>query len=193
MPNAGPVYLNCDVPVGLNNRLPSDHVPLIASLVLREGEHVVQARGRVITPPRQHTGRVTAIEFDPALAQRAKQHFSATVNVPVLQGGGAQLPFDPVDAIISMLGVTRPADNWLARLNDGGRLICPDLRRRQFGRPITSAVERSIKSTVPKNMLSNDGLRFYPCCRWMSTARLPGDNLMRSLNAGDAGMDALRA
>jgi protein-L-isoaspartate(D-aspartate) O-methyltransferase len=48
MPNADPVYLYCDVLVGiasergLNNRLPSYHAPLIANLVLREGEHVVQ-------------------------------------------------------------------------------------------------------------------------------------------------------
>jgi protein-L-isoaspartate(D-aspartate) O-methyltransferase len=41
----------------------------------------------------------------------------------MLQGDGAHLPTDPVDAIYVNAGVTRPADNWLARLNDGGRLI----------------------------------------------------------------------
>jgi protein-L-isoaspartate(D-aspartate) O-methyltransferase len=136
-PNADPVYLYCDVLIalvperGLNNGMPSYHAPLIASLVLCEGEHVVHVGAgtgyyaAIMAHLVGSTGRVTAIEFDPDLAQRAKQNFSATANVNVLEGDGAQLPFDSADAIYVNAGATRPADSWLARLNDGGRLILP--------------------------------------------------------------------
>jgi Protein-L-isoaspartate(D-aspartate) O-methyltransferase (PCMT) len=85
-PNADPVYLYCDVLIGivpergLNNGMPSYHAPLIASLVLREGEHVVHvgAGTGYYTAIMAHLvgsiGRVTAIEFDSALvaAREAK-------------------------------------------------------------------------------------------------------------------------
>jgi hypothetical protein len=114
------------------------HAPLIAGLVLREGEHVAQAR---LLRRLGSTRRVTAIEFDPALAQRAKQHFSATANVPVLQA-----------TVRNCRSIELMQPSMLAQ-----PVLAPDLRRGH----LTSAVERSIKSTVPKNMLSNDGLAAF--------------------------------
>jgi protein-L-isoaspartate(D-aspartate) O-methyltransferase len=152
--NADPVYLYCDVLVGivperdLNNGLPSYHAPLIASLVLGEGEHVVHVGAgtgyytAIMAQLVGSTGRVTAIEFDPALAQRAKQNLSATANVQVLEGDGTQLPFDLADAIYVNAGATRPADNWLACLNDGGRLILPLTARKTLPAGTTGSIAR---------------------------------------------------
>jgi protein-L-isoaspartate(D-aspartate) O-methyltransferase len=73
----------------------------------------------------ESTGRVTAIEFDSALAQRAKHNFSGKPNVVVFQGDAVSIPFDPADVIYVNAGATRPADAWLRGLKDGGRLILP--------------------------------------------------------------------
>jgi protein-L-isoaspartate(D-aspartate) O-methyltransferase len=42
-----------------------------------------------------------------------------------VQGDGAQVPFDPAGVILVNAGATRPADLWLDRLKENGRLILP--------------------------------------------------------------------
>ena len=136
-PDDDPVYLYSDVLVGivpergLNNGMPSYHAPLIASADIRAGEHVVHVGAGVgyytaimaelVSPG----GRITAIEVDPALAQRASANFSIAANVHVLQGDGFSVPFEAADVIYVNAGATHPADSWLDRLKDGGRLILP--------------------------------------------------------------------
>jgi len=53
--------------------------------------------------------------------------------VRALQGDGAQIAFDPADVIYVNAGATRPANIWLERLNDGGRLILPLTSDKGFG------------------------------------------------------------
>jgi protein-L-isoaspartate(D-aspartate) O-methyltransferase len=136
-PDADPVYLYSDILIGivpergLNNGAPSYHAPIIASASIREGEHVVHvgAGTGYYTAIMAHlagsAGKVTAIEFDPDLAQRARSNLSAAANVQVLEGDGCSIPFDAADVIYVNAGATRPADTWLDRLNDGGRLMLP--------------------------------------------------------------------
>ncbi|ANB72602.1 protein-L-isoaspartate O-methyltransferase [Paraburkholderia phytofirmans OLGA172] len=136
-PDADPVHLYDDVLIGiipergLNNGMPSYHVPLLASAGIRAGDHVVHIGAGVgyytaimacLVGP---AGRVTAIEFDAGLARRAAVNFSTARNVQVLQGDGFSMSFDSADVIYANAGVTHPADIWLDRLNDGGRLILP--------------------------------------------------------------------
>lgn len=70
-------------------------------------------------------GLVTAIEFAADLAQAAARNLSSRSNVAVVHGDGSTVAFDSADVIYVNAGATRPADNWLDRLNDGGRLILP--------------------------------------------------------------------
>jgi len=42
-----------------------------------------------------------------------------------VEGDGALVPFDTADVIYVNAGATAPADTWLDRLADGGRLILP--------------------------------------------------------------------
>lgn len=136
-PDADPVYLYSDHLVGilperrLNNGQPSLHAFLLSKSALREGEHVVHVGAGVgyysaimaeLVGP---SGRVTAIEYEPELAARAKANLQAHAKVSVLEGDGTTLPFDPADLIYVNAGVTRPADPWLDRLRDGGRLVLP--------------------------------------------------------------------
>jgi protein-L-isoaspartate(D-aspartate) O-methyltransferase len=70
-------------------------------------------------------GKVTAIEFDSALAARLAANFAGASNIRVVSGDGAHVPFDSADIIYVNAGATKPADAWLDRLVEGGRLILP--------------------------------------------------------------------
>jgi len=144
-PSDDPVYLYQDALVGivpdrnLNNGQPSLHAMLIAAGAPQPGEHVVHIGAGVgyYTAILAHTvgesGRVTAIEFDGGLAVRLSLNFARQPNVRALQGDGTQIEFDPADVIYVNAGATRPADIWLDRLKNGGRLILPLTSDKGFG------------------------------------------------------------
>jgi protein-L-isoaspartate(D-aspartate) O-methyltransferase len=136
-PNGDPVYLYTDDVIGLlperqiNNGQPSLHAHLIASAALAEGDHVVHigVGGGYYSAIMAHVlgplGRMTAIEFEPDLAARARANLSTYPTVSIIEGDGASVPFDDADVIYVNAGATRPADIWLDRLKDKGRLILP--------------------------------------------------------------------
>jgi protein-L-isoaspartate(D-aspartate) O-methyltransferase len=136
-PDADPVYLYTDDLVGilperrLNNGQPSLHAHLIHQASPGAGEHVVHIGtgtgyytailAHLVGP----SGRATGIEYDSELAVRAKANFAAYPNVDIVEGDGASILFDEADVIYVNAGCTRPAEHWLDRLADGGRLILP--------------------------------------------------------------------
>jgi protein-L-isoaspartate(D-aspartate) O-methyltransferase len=136
-PSRNPVYLYDDVVVAiiperhLNNGQPSLHAALIASAAPRPGEHVVHVGAGVgyytaiLHRLIGRQGRVTAIEFDAGLAAQLATNFAGMRNVSVLQGDGARVLFDSADIIYVNAGATKPAETWLDRLAEGGRLILP--------------------------------------------------------------------
>jgi protein-L-isoaspartate(D-aspartate) O-methyltransferase len=136
-PDADPVYLYTDNLVGIlperhiNNGQPSLHAHLIHRAAPATGEHVVHIGtgtghytailAHLVGP----SGRVTGVEYEPALAARAKTNFAAYPNVDIVEGDGTLVSFDTADVIYVNAGCTRPAESWLDRLADGGRLILP--------------------------------------------------------------------
>jgi|HubBroStandDraft_6_1064221.scaffolds.fasta_scaffold99371_2 protein-L-isoaspartate(D-aspartate) O-methyltransferase len=144
-PSDDPVYLYQDalfgiIPErGLNNGQPWLHAMLIAAAAPLPGEHVVHIGAGVgyytaiLAHMAGESGRTTAIEFDAGLAARLAANFAGQPNVRALQGDGAQIAFDPADVIYVNAGATRPADIWIERLNDGGRLILPLTSDKGFG------------------------------------------------------------
>jgi protein-L-isoaspartate(D-aspartate) O-methyltransferase len=136
-PDADPVFLYTDDLVGIlperriNNGQPSLHAHLIHQASPQTGEHVVHIGAgtgyytailaHVVGP----SGRVTGIEYEPELAARARTNFATCPNVEIVEGDGAIASFDAADVIYVNGGCTRPAENWLDRLSDGGRLILP--------------------------------------------------------------------
>ncbi|WP_246711057.1 protein-L-isoaspartate O-methyltransferase family protein [Rhizobium leguminosarum] len=136
-PTADPVYLYTDDIVGIvperhiNNGQPSLHAFLLSQSALQAGEHIVHvgAGAGYYSAIMAHlvtaSGRVTAIEFEPQLAARAKANLTPYRNVSVIQGDGSFVAFDSADVIYVNAGATRPADTWLDRLNDGGRVVFP--------------------------------------------------------------------
>ncbi len=155
-PSADPVYVYIDNVVQLvgerhiNNGQPSGHAKWIASAGVRDGDHVVHVGTgmgyytAILAHLAGPTGRVTAIEIDPALAERTRQNLASSPNVQVIEGDGVVAPFEAADVIYVNAGVTRPADAWLDGLAEGGRLVVPlttdqGFTRRNRGVPIDRA------------------------------------------------------
>jgi protein-L-isoaspartate(D-aspartate) O-methyltransferase len=90
------------------------------------------------------SGRVTGIEFEPELAARAKTNFASRPNVEIVEGDGALVSFDQADVIYVNAGCTRPAESWLDRLADGGRLILPMTSDQGFQSP--TSLERMARA-----------------------------------------------
>jgi protein-L-isoaspartate(D-aspartate) O-methyltransferase len=153
-PTDDPIYLYTDDIVGIaperhiNNGQPSLHAHLLARAAPQPGDHVVHVGAGVgyysaimahLVGP---SGRVTAIEFAPDLAARAKSNLTAYANVSVVEGDGSKVPFDPADVIYVNAGATRPADSWLDRLKDAGRLILPLTTDQGFNRDLRNIMHR---------------------------------------------------
>ncbi|MBD2747548.1 methyltransferase domain-containing protein [Microvirga sp. BT688] len=116
---------------GVNNGSPSLHARCLHSLRLREGERVahIGAGTGYYTALLAHLvgahGHVLAVEFDPDLAERARDNLADLPNFTVIQGDGAEWPREDVDAIYVNFAVERPAEAWIDHLNPNGRLIFP--------------------------------------------------------------------
>jgi protein-L-isoaspartate(D-aspartate) O-methyltransferase len=144
-PDADPVYLYTDDLVGilperrLNNGQPSLHAHLIHQASVAAGDHVVHVGTgtgyytAILAHLVGSSGRVTGIEYEPELAARANANFAGYPNVEIIEGDGALASFDEADVIYVNAGCTRPAQNWLDRLADGGRLILPMTSDQSFG------------------------------------------------------------
>src|SRR5712675_1809088 len=144
-PDADPVYLYTDDLVGilperqLNNGQPSLHAHLVHQASPAAGEHVVHIGTgtgyytAILAYLAGSSGRVTGIEYEPELAARAKANFASYPNVEIIEGDGTSVSFDQADVIYVNAGCTRPAQNWLDRLADGGRLILPMTSDEGFG------------------------------------------------------------
>jgi protein-L-isoaspartate(D-aspartate) O-methyltransferase len=155
-PDADPVYLYTDDLVGilperrLNNGQPSLHAYLIHQAAPAAGDHVVHVGtgtgyytailAHLVGP----SGRVTGIEFEPELAARAKTNFASRPNVEIVEGDGALVSFDQADVIYVNAGCTRPAESWLDRLADAGRLILPMTSDQGFQSP--TSLERMARA-----------------------------------------------
>ncbi len=136
-PSADPVYLYMDCVFAIlperhvNNGAPSLHARLIAQAAIKEGDHVVHVGPgagyytAIMAQLAGPSGKVTAIEFDRALAERSRENLATRPNVSVVQGDGGAVAFDPADVVYVNAGATRPAESWLDGLKDGGRLILP--------------------------------------------------------------------
>ncbi len=144
-PDADPIHLYTDDLIGIapereiNNGQPSYHAYLLGCANLRDGEHAVHVGAgtgyysAIMAHLVGRAGRVTAIEYESDLAARARSNLAAYVNVAVIAGDGTIAPFDSADVVYVNAGATRPADAWLDRLKDRGRLVLPLTTDKGFG------------------------------------------------------------
>lgn len=137
LPDADPAVLYQDFVValdrerGVNNGSPSLHAKLLDALDPRPGEHIVHVGAgggyysALLAEMVGPSGRITAIEFNAALAARARASLSRHANVEVVVGDGAGWPKEQADGIYVNFAAPRPAARWIEGLAPGGRLIFP--------------------------------------------------------------------
>lgn len=135
--DADPALLYEDVLVALvpekriNNGQPSGHAAWLAAADPRPGEHVVHVGAgtgyytAILAELVGRSGRITAIEYDAVLAERATANLARYPHVHVIRSDAFVEHFDPADVIYVNAGASRPADSWLYGLKQGGRLVMP--------------------------------------------------------------------
>lgn len=152
-PDADPVHLYSDALVGIapergiNNGQPRLHADLLSHAAICPGDHVVHIGAgagyysAIMAELAGPTGRVTAIEFEQDLAALAAKNLASRPNVAVVHGDGSVADFDDADVNYVNAGATRPANTWLDRLKDGGRLVLPLTTNKGFA-PVPRADTR---------------------------------------------------
>jgi protein-L-isoaspartate(D-aspartate) O-methyltransferase len=78
-------------------------------------------------------GKVTAIEINASLAEKARIALEPWPQITVCNADGANLSFGPADLIVASAGATHPLPSWLDALNPGGRLLFPMTASRRGG------------------------------------------------------------
>lgn len=134
---ADPVVLYQDIVValaperGVNNGSPSLHASWLHAAGFGVGAriaHIGAGTGYYsailaeLVGPR---GQVTAVEWDPVLAEAARRNLAGYAHVRVVTGDGADWPDTEVDGVYVNFLVQRPADPWVERLAPHGRLVLP--------------------------------------------------------------------
>ena len=175
-PDADPVYLYDDVLIGiapergLNNGAPSYHAPVLTSAHIKQGEHVVHVGAgtgyytAIMAQLVSSSGKITAIEYDPSLAARARDNLASLGNATVVEGDGAAVDFEPADVIYVNAGATHPADRWLDGLTEGGRLMLPLTRVKQMAGNVRHGrvfrIERRGTDYLVQSVMN---VAIYPC------------------------------
>lgn len=125
------VLVALDAVRGVDNGSPSLHALAIHSLSPQAGETVLHAGvgtgyyTAILAELVGLQGRVLAIEYDAALAERARTCLAGRVNVEVIRGNALEWPKDEADIVYVNFAVDRPAEAWIEGLKPQGRLLFP--------------------------------------------------------------------
>jgi len=125
------VLIALDLARGVNNGSPSLHALMLHELGVQPGHSVVHvgAGTGYYTAILSHLvgpdGRVLAIEYDAALAERARGALADYANVTVRQGDGTQEPAQTCDRIYVNFGIPYFPAPWIEQLAPQGRLVLP--------------------------------------------------------------------
>jgi protein-L-isoaspartate(D-aspartate) O-methyltransferase len=114
------------------------------------------------------SGKVTAVEIDPALAELAAANLRGYGNVDVLRSDGAN--FDPgeTDAMLINAGVSFVKRKWLERLTVGGTMVVPITMTATLPQPPSAPgmgymfrVSKTSAGKHPARAISSVGI--FPC------------------------------
>jgi protein-L-isoaspartate(D-aspartate) O-methyltransferase len=125
------VLIALDETKSINNGQPSLWALVFDQLRVRPNDHVLHLGcgtgyyTAILAELAGPQGRVTAVEIDAALAERARLALAPWPQVSVLHADGASGPFEPADVIVASAGATHPQPSWLAALKPAGKLLFP--------------------------------------------------------------------
>ena len=115
----------------LNNGQPSLWAFVFDKLRVARGERVVHLGcgmgyySAVLAELVGPTGKVSAIEIDEPLMERARAALAPWPQVTVINGDGANVSFGESDVVVASAGATHPLRSWLDSLSANGRLVFP--------------------------------------------------------------------
>lgn len=137
MASADPVVLYQDMLIGIdtargvNNGMPSLHAAALHALGIREGEtvaHLGAGTGyysAIIAELVGPSGRVIAVEYDEALAEKARENLGRYANVQLIQGDGTEWPEEDADVVYANFALDHPPEAWIDNLAIYGRALFP--------------------------------------------------------------------
>jgi protein-L-isoaspartate(D-aspartate) O-methyltransferase len=70
-------------------------------------------------------GKITAVEIDADLAEKARAALVSWPQITVANADGASMSLEPVDVVVASAGATHPLPSGLDALKPGGRLLFP--------------------------------------------------------------------
>jgi protein-L-isoaspartate(D-aspartate) O-methyltransferase len=182
------VLIALDESRGINNGQPSLWAYLFDHLDLVPGEEVLHLGcgtgyyTAIIAEVVRSAGRVTAVEIDATLGQKARAALADWPQVKVIHADGARTSFEPVDAIVASAGATHPLSSWLDALRPGGRLLFPMTTSRD-GPGAMLLVERRTEDGIAARFLCRAGFIDFQGARDPATSRRPAAALRRDQGA----------
>jgi protein-L-isoaspartate(D-aspartate) O-methyltransferase len=123
------VLVALDASRGINNGQPSLWAFLIDQLGIATGENVLHLGcgtgyyTAIMAELAGPTGKITAIEIDADLAEKARAAVMPWPQITISNADGANMSFELVDLIVASAGATHPLQSWLDALLPGGRLL----------------------------------------------------------------------
>ncbi len=136
-PDASPAAVYHDVLIAydeqrrLNNGQPSLWAFVLDKVGVGRGERVVHLGcgmgyySAILAELVGRTGKVSAIEIDEQLAERARAALAPWPQVSVINGDGANVSLGESDVVVASAGATHPLPAWLEFLSAKGRLVFP--------------------------------------------------------------------
>lgn len=125
------VLVGLDTARGVNNGMPSLHAGGLHALGIRDGEtvaHLGAGTGyytAIIAELVGPSGRVIAVEYDEALAQKARQNLAGYANVELVRGDATEWPKEDADVIYANFALDHPPAAWIENLAVSGRALFP--------------------------------------------------------------------
>ena len=182
------ILIALDESRGINNGQPSLWAYLFDHLDLMPGEHVLHLGcgtgyyTAIIAELVGSAGRVTAVEIDATLAERARAALADWPQVTLIRADGARTSFEPVDAIVASAGATHPQPSWLEALRPGGRLLFPMTTLRD-GPGAMLLVNRRMEEGLSARFLCRAGFIDFQGARDPATSRRLAAALARDRGA----------
>jgi protein-L-isoaspartate(D-aspartate) O-methyltransferase len=125
------VLIALDETRSINNGQPSLWASFLDQLGVQAGDHVLHLGcgtgyyTAILAEIAGSQGRVTAIEIEQSIAERARVALAPWPQVTVIHGDGSTGSFEPADRIVLSAGASYPLPAWLAAVKPGGKLLFP--------------------------------------------------------------------